>query len=343
MNIEYLRDVSHCEPTTYASEVTIKTIEPANNSDNLIVLKFEESGWQVIANKDNKYNIGDKVFFIPPDSVLPLELSDKMNITKYLNKSKIQCVKLRGNRSEGIIVDMNIVEPYLPYIMKWEDLPDMNMKGDRLNSKEIPYEFVKFYKMPNLLNEPFIFNNGDNIYVSEKIHGTNARFGFFINPLTNEYQLYVGSHNMVFKVDDENNKNNVYISTIKNTLNKINNNIPKNVEFFGEIYGSNIQGGFNYGLTKPNIRIFATYSNNRYMTIDETIKICNECGLETVPFHKTVFESVDKVKELSMVNSEITNEHIREGIVLRLVDDGGVMAKVISPDYLSKKNRTEKH
>ena len=49
--------------------------------------------------------------FIPPDSVLPFELTELLGITKYTNKGRIRVTKLRGNRSEGVIVDKDVVEP----------------------------------------------------------------------------------------------------------------------------------------------------------------------------------------------------------------------------------------
>ena len=345
MNITYARNIDHCEPTKYAKEVTIKSIESADNSENLNIIKFEESGWQVVSNNDNKYNIGDKVFFIPIDSVLPLELSDKMNITQYLSKSKIQYVKLRGNRSEGIIVNKDIVEPYLPYIMKWEDLPDITMKGEQAKYSTISPNFIKFYKMPNLQNEPNTFYKNENLFLSEKIHGTNSRFGWFKNPETNQYEIHIGSHNCVFKIT---NTENLYVKTLLPIMQKMLEKDEakcRDIEFFGEIYGPGIQGGFDYGLAnKPNFKVFAICNGDGdYLSIIETKEICEYFDLDIVKFYYTHFNSIEDLVDIAGYDSQYTNKHVKEGIVLRSIDRPNIMAKVLNPKYLEKKNRVERH
>jgi hypothetical protein len=170
VNITYERNVDHCSPTTYAKIVTIKEISPAENSDFLEKITFEELGWNCLSRK-RLHKVGGKVFFIPPESVLPFELSELLEVTKYLSKGKVRVTKLRGNRSEGIIVEYDKVKPYLPHIMKWEDLPSIHMQGDSLPSSDISLHFEKFYTMPNILNEPDTFAVNEKIYYSEKIHG----------------------------------------------------------------------------------------------------------------------------------------------------------------------------
>ena len=170
IKIEYERETGHCSVSPYVKEITIKSIEKGINSDNLYVVSFEEMGWNAVTSLTT-YEVGQKVMFIPPESVLPNELGDKLNITKYLSKGRVKVSSFRGNRSEGIIVNREIVEPYLPHIMKWEDLPTIGMVGEQISPSDVPYDFIRFYKMPNILNEPNTFKGGDDIWFSEKIHG----------------------------------------------------------------------------------------------------------------------------------------------------------------------------
>lgn len=169
----YLRDVDHCEVSPYIKMVTIKRIVPALNSDNLDHISFEEIGWETISQKGLHY-VGEKVLFIPAESVLPFELSEKIEVTKYLSSGRVKVARFRDNRSEGIIVDPETVEPYLNYIMKWEDKPTACMNGESIKAYRINPYFHKFHNMPNILNEPYTFRPGEKIYYSEKIHGCLA-------------------------------------------------------------------------------------------------------------------------------------------------------------------------
>ena len=334
--VTYERDVVHCSPTKYAKEVTVAEVLPAHNSDNLVILHFNELGWQAVSTKENDHKAGDTLFFIPVDSVLPLELSEKLGVTKYLSKGKVKLAKFRGNRSEGLIANKEVVEPFITSIMKWEDPPSIVMSGEMLPAKDIPFEFEKFYKMPNLLNEPDTFDAGEPIVVSEKIHGTNCRFGILPHPETGVPTMYVGSHETVQKPDCSS----VYAKTIGRVCNNV--SLPEGFIFFGEIFGKGIQH-LDYEKAIPDLRVFAVIKDGRYLTPFETTHLCEEIGLECVRFTPLTFVSVEKMRELAELPSEITDKHHREGIVIRSVCDGRKMAKVISTEYLSETKRTERH
>ena len=334
--VSYEREVSHCSPTKYAKDVTVSSVLPANNSDNLVILRFEELGWQAVSTKDNNHYIGETLFFIPVDSVLPFELSEKLGVTKYLSHGKVKLAKFRGNRSEGLIVNKEVVAPFIDFIMKWEDLPSAVMSGEMLPSKDIPFEFEKFYKMPNLLNEPTTFNVGEHVVISEKIHGTNCRFGVLQHPETGVPTLYVGSHETVHRPDCSS----VYAVTVSRICANV--SLPEGFVFFGEIFGRNIQH-LDYGKVIPDLRVFAVINKGRYLTPFETKNLCEEIGLECVRFSPVTFESVVQMRDLAELPSEITDKHHREGIVIRSVSDGRKMAKVIGSEYLSETKRIERH
>lgn len=361
--ITYERKTGHCSKSNYVKEVTIKEVIAMPNADSLEIVKFDEAGWQVVMKKGTA-SAGDKVFFMPPETVLPKELSDALGVTKYLQRGKVKVVKLRGEFSEGLIADKDVCQPYLDYILQWEDEPTPAMSGDTVSSREeseIESEFPKFYKIPNLLNEPDIFAQGDEVYITEKIHGTNCRFGILKNPRTKRYELYVGSHKVVLKNPAKKltlwekfclwirrkkaprPKKNLYWSTVTKTLRD--KNIPKDVVFYGEIYGAGVQD-LDYGVDAKDLglRIFATYENGKYNAPGVTYKICEDCGLETVPHTRGIFNSIDEAVALSEQPSELTTKHIREGIVLQSPTEPRRWAKVVSPEYLMRKGKTsERH
>lgn len=338
MNITYEREISHCEKTNYVKDVTIKEVNHAENSDFLDIVSFEEMGWNAIVRRDS-YKSGDLVFFIPPDSVLPFELSESLEVTKYLSKGRVRVTRLRGNRSEGLVVDKEKVLPYLDYILKWEDPPSIQMRGETMPSKEVPYEFEKFYKMPNILNEPYTFRQNELISHSEKIHGTNVRMGILKNPETNEYQLYVGSHEIVLKESDEN----IYWKVVKE---KLADKLPKDIVFYGEIFGPGIQH-LHYEKKEPDILLFNASRNGIYMLWEEFLGICGIYDLPHVIIHIAKYKDIEQIRSLADEPSEYTETHYREGIVICSGERPGIMAKCIGFKYLTekdgKKKRTERH
>ena len=104
MDFTYDRKVSHCSKSKYIKTVTVREIEPVANADALDIARFNEAGWQVVVKKGS-VAVGDKVFFMPPETVLPRELSEALGVTKYLQKGKVKVVRMRGVFSEGLIAD----------------------------------------------------------------------------------------------------------------------------------------------------------------------------------------------------------------------------------------------
>jgi len=332
--VTYQRDVEHCKPSPYILEVTVNYVAPAINSDNLDCVKFEELGWQAVALR-NTMQVGQKVMFIPAESVLPYELGEALNVTTYLSKGRVRVTSLRGNRSEGLIVDRAIVERYLPYILKWEDPPNACMAGEALAASEISPHMHTFYKMPNILNEPNTFSVGEELLYSEKIHGTNWRVGKLPHPVTEKHQLYTGSHEVVFQDTVQN----IYLRAAKEVADRL----PEGILFFGEIFGKGIQH-LAYGTTF-GYRFFAASRGGYYIPHTEFIEICSVCDLPFVPFGNITFKDLEQIRELSEGNSTYA-DHIREGAVFVSVRYPERMAKCLSFEYLKGKKgkkRTERH
>ena len=370
LKITYERDISHCAISKYVHETTVKSVTNANNSDFLEIISFSDNGWHVVQKKDT-IHVGDKVFFIPPETVIPYELSEKLEITKYLSKGKVMSIKLRGNRSDGLIVDKDVALPYVPFMYQWEDRPTISMTGDIEKNINIPtLDLPVFYKMPNIRNEPNTFITGEEVYISEKIHGTNARFGYLLNPNTKKYQLYVGNNSQVFKNPLIKEKvslwqkikqifakkkkpvrNNIYWNVIHKLFGD-GSVLPKDVCFFGEIFGYGIQD-LTYERKSPVIRIFASFYKGEYEPFITTVRRIHEITssielnseFSVVPYQKMTFTNIDEMQQYAEAPSELTDKNIREGIVIRNATGQFKMAKLLSYKYLERKNknRTERH
>jgi RNA ligase (TIGR02306 family) len=109
--------------------VTVKTVTPNSNSDNLDILTFEEIGW-VCQDVRGKRKVGDKVIYIPIDSLVDctrpefafLMKNAKMRTislpaesNRYVEAgvveiqkpmARIKTIKLRGEISQGLVIDL---------------------------------------------------------------------------------------------------------------------------------------------------------------------------------------------------------------------------------------------
>jgi len=377
----YDRQVTQCSKSNYAKMVTISDVVPAQNSDNLDCIQFKEVGWQTIA-KRGEFKPGAKVMFLPPESVLPKELIDELGVEGYLSKGKVKAIKLRGNRSEGLIVDHSIVKPYVDYILHWEEIVPIasEMKGQTQKKIETPGSFHIFYKIQNLLNEPDTFVTGEKIFHSEKVHGTNCRFGYLLNPRNKKYQLYVGSHNTVrreFPLDPpfvekfikafrRLKKDKIFIikrilmaakrATVKvpkesglywrvvRNYAQDETTLPKDIVFYGEIYGAGVQD-LTYALDNQKLIVFAASVNGEYLNANEVTALCAIHNLPCVKFYGTIYKDIEQIRSFAETKSEMPGfeKSFREGVVV--VSDAKPirMAKMISLEYLSRKKGSEKH
>jgi len=185
-------------------------------------------GWNCIIQK-GQYNVDDLVVVATTDAVIPVTLSDAMEVTNYLRKGqRVRTVKLRGVYSECLIIPFKFAEKLTHPKSKWAEGTDMMkllgifkyeppVKQVTLGSgRKIRYQdnpnFIVYYKFPNQKNVPEMFNEEDIVQITRKIHGTNARYGivkktklslwdkvkkfFRVADEWIDYEFVVGSHNV---------------------------------------------------------------------------------------------------------------------------------------------------
>jgi hypothetical protein len=186
----------------------IDHITPHPDADRMEVARIK--GWDVCIGKGH-FKPGDKCVYFPPDCVLPTALADRLGITKYLTPNKtdgvvtggrVRVANLRGFKSYGTImpcenaeweVGTDVAEHY--GITKWEP-PLECQDGDA----ERPHPaFHRYFDMENIRNFPDLFQPGDDVVITEKIHGQNCRLGLIRD--TNEqgeaiWRWMAGSHDV---------------------------------------------------------------------------------------------------------------------------------------------------
>jgi len=202
----------------------IGEIRPIEGADNIELAMV--GGWQAITKK-GEYETGDKVVVATTDAVIPVDLSDLMEVTNYLRKGqRVRTVKLRKVYSECLLIpfkylapkslENNVTEGHdmmeILGITKYE--PPVKTVQLSVGGRKVKYHqnpnFHVYYKFPNQKNVPDMFNEEDIVTVTRKLHGTNARYGIvrkkklslwdrvrklFGNKWVN-YEYVYGSHNV---------------------------------------------------------------------------------------------------------------------------------------------------
>lgn len=351
----------------------IKTIEKHPNADKLSIVQVK--GWHCIVGL-NQYKPGDLVVFCPPDSVIPTAIIDKYKL-EYLRKNgRIKTVKLRKFISQGLILD-------IPEGKNWKEGKDvakelgikkyeppisshLQMGGRIPTRKKRNPLFDKYTDIKNIKNYDTVFNEGDRVVITEKIHGTNFRAGrlpvhpgynlldrvkYFIKKyiLHKGYEFVYGSHNVQkipFGGIKEFYGEDVYGKISKKY--KLADIIPEDYIVYGEIYGQKIQE-LTYGIKDIDVRIFDVKYKGKYLNWAEVVEFCLYRNLPIVPVLAIENYNPETLKNYTKGNSKIAPNQIREGCVIKPLEEeythrvGRKILKSINPEYLVKKDRTEHH
>jgi RNA ligase (TIGR02306 family) len=318
----------------------IEAIKPHTNADSLELAQV--LGWQLVVRK-GEYQVGDRIVYFPIDTVLPLEVSELFGVTKYLSKQRIRCAKLRGEPSFGLAVrpdqdwpvGENVAEFY--GAQKYEP-PVRVTSGDA--EKDHPL-FVTYTEIENMRNFPDIFAPGENVMLSEKIHGSNVRVGCI------EGELMAGSMRLRRKRPEEDRfAGNIYwfpftLEPVRAMLEELGREHAQTI-LFGEVYGSKIQS-FHYGLFgRIGFRAFDLLLNGRYVDWPDFLALCAKYGVEHVPALATIPFDLAEVRRYSEGKTQLMakDAHMREGVVVRPVRErhdpraGRVILKYVSDSYL---------
>lgn len=353
----------------FVSKVT--EIQPILGADLIEQIKVE--GWICVSQK-GKYSVGDILIVAITDAVIPLELSESLNVTSYLRKGRVRTVKLKGVYSECLLIPLEKVsEKYrkegadvgeLLGIFKYEP----PAKQLTLSSgKKFRYidntNFYKYQKFPNIKNSLDMFTEQDEVEISRKIHGSNSRFSvikkskisFFakikrllrINRIWDDYDYVYGSHN----VEKGSGVQGFYSTDVWRTVAETNNirenlwkfvienytpeQLGSGIIIYGEVYGKGIQKNYEYGLKTIEIAVFDISINGKYLPYVNSYRIAKELGLKTVD-SLYVGNWSKEVQDKFTFNNFIEGTKIpHEGIVIKSIfGDRGKVAKCINPEYL---------
>jgi RNA ligase (TIGR02306 family) len=353
----------------------IGSISEIPNADNIELVTV--GGWNAITKK-GEYKVDDKVVVATTDAVIPQALSDLMEVTNYLRKGqRVRTVKLRGVYSECLLIPFKYLAPKslennvnegddmmgILGVTKFE--PPVKTVQLSVGGRKIKYHqnpnFKVYYKFPNQKNVPDMFSEEDEVVITRKLHGTNARYGIvrkkrlslwdrvkmlFGNQWA-AFEYVYGSHNVEKGSDSQGFYDTDVWKTVANTYDirgKLWDHVKDTYEpfdltegvvIYGEIYGAGIQKNYEYGLTDVKFAGFDVEVDGVYQPyINETVHFdCLQLP-QVELLYEGNWNKEEQDKYVFKNNIEGTKVP-HEGIVVKsITGDRRKVSKVINPDYL---------
>ncbi len=322
--------------------VKINSVIPHPNADRLDLVMFDGMDYQVVIAK-GKFQVGDLAYYFPIDSVIPDRYLDEFEIRTYYHK-KIRATKLRGIFSEGLLVEVGaefdgqVGDDYADRfgITKYEYPIPSTMNGDMEGQ-------IGQYKFPapeHLKRYQDILVADEEVVITEKIHGTN--FSVLVDA---DGEVKIASHRYFWKDNDINSRM-VYIRTYHE--NQVLQNLPRDVQVFGEIYGvQDLKYGLENG--KTDFVIFAVCKGGEFLNYDDFISFCDAYQLPRVPILYRGKYSREIAAQFNNADSVLAPNWMMEGVIIQPEIErtdfkvGRVVLKLISDRYLLRKDGTELH
>lgn len=385
--------------------VRVKIIEHPN-ADAIEIAKIGD--YQSIVRK-GQLKDGDLAVYIPEQAVVPEWLLRQMGMYDEVKGkgglagsggNRVKAIKLRGVLSQGLILpgfstsvmDVAVLSVTGPSaddatggdriqcfnegedvaeflgIVKYEPALPSHMRGKAIG---VDLHATAKYDFENIKKHPSLFQDGEEVVITEKLHGTLLMICVVPEQDANE-KYYKGRVAISSKglggrgiVLDHTDETNIYAQTVmQNGLldavlelfedGTTQENMPYFV--FGEVYGKtlggkDVQTGFAYGANKLKFRAFdmcaGTRGNAEYVPWDMFTEGCSLMGIETVP---VLYVGPFSREVLALHTDGPTTIpgglNIREGVVVKAADAsvhpayGRKIAKSVSEAYLLRKGET---
>lgn len=316
--------------------VRLECIKPHWNADTLEVAHV----WGYTSCvRIGDFKVGDLAAFVEPDTLVPAGVPEVAFLAGAAKDGmiRIKAKRLRGVQSFGLLIKArpewqegdNVFEAlgcdhYEPPIR------GANTGGDNEGAPNVYH--VK-YDVESMRKFSDVIQPGEEVWITEKIHGANARFVF------HDGRLYCGSHTN-WKKEDLNNL--WWRAAAEYGLAEKLATYPDHV-FYAEVYG-NVQD-LRYG-TKPGelrLAFFDIMHGGDWLPVGRTVAIVADAGLPCAP---TLYTGPWDEALVSLADGPSTvygADHIREGCVVKPMvprwheSCGRVILKLVSVDYLSRK------
>lgn len=298
------------------------------NADTLNILTV--GGWSVVYKRD-MFPVGSKAVYLVPDTMVPVTdpLFMGLRATHEDKYHRIKARSIRGVTSYGLLTQ------YDPDKHTWEQMglqryePQLSGSGDLA---ELPYSdthrkllTLPIYDLENILDHPQAFAAHETVIVTEKIHGTHARYCFI------DGVFYCGSRRRWLKKGADhwwsrmvNNHPGIYDFCVCNP----------GMVLYGEIFGP-VQS-LKYGRKKLDFRTFGVLDINQepYSWLDiQKVALPYLYGVYQVPVIATGAFNLAECKVFAEGDSSLYDGQMREGVVITSTKPDRLSYKLISDRY----------
>ena len=311
-----------------------------------------------VITKRNEFVVGDLAGYIPIDSIVPdiqqfyflcpkayekyedengqmqqRQLGPKFPVGGVPEKYRIiKAKKIRGIYSQGMLVTYNSLGTYLNEgesivevlnLKKWEEQEEENLPGLKktrgTNAEKAPSGWaIPHYDIDGIRKYIACLGEGEEIVLTEKIHGSNAGFSH------DGTRLWVKSRNYYKKQDEDDMWWDIALRY------DLEAKLAQNpgLVFFGEVYGQ--VKGFRYdtviaeGRLMTKVRFFDVFDTKRmrYLDYDDRVQVITNLALDMVPeLYRGPWLGKEKMYPFAEGMTTLGGKHIREGWVLNTVKE----------------------
>lgn len=319
--------------------VEIEKVMPHPNADRLELTEI--GGWQVVIRKGD-FKPGDRGIYIEPDYVIPTNRPEFSFLAKPgKDQHRLKAVRLRGELSFGLLIPVpdHLDSPQIGAnvmddlgITRYEPPAErVGTHADELAHDRWPDTYAPKFDIESLKNFPYILYDNEQVVVTEKVHGANARYTWMNG------EFFMGSRNRWVKPD----ASHIWSRAVADN--------PAIIEWckahegcvlYGEVFGG-VQG-LKYGLGN-SVRFvgFAAVDNGRWFNQLILFATLVAFGIPHAPVIYTGPFNMETIRELAEQDSVVSLEpgHMMEGVVVVPVTErfnaniGRVALKHISNRY----------
>lgn len=365
---------------------TILDIKPHPNADSLEIATVYS--YDVIIPK-NFYKKNDLVVYVPVGSVLSEDL-EKLLFPEgskiKLDKRRIRAIKIRNFVSQGMLIDPGVIPELAATVWEAEmDVAEIIGVTKYQPPVSEAATFMRVNQIKNILKNPDfkqytdiehgkyydrnVMTTDEEVIITQKLHGTSARYGWFPRPTRSwldrvkayfnmlpEYEWCWGSRRC--QINSKPNKKHdgfhsekqgcdfgdVYTKIAKQDNLKY--KVPMGFAVYGEIVGWGIQKGYLYncGMDEHKFWVYDVFnsSEKRWLNYDEAIEFCGKYNLNHVPLVYRGPFRYDEIEKLLPLN--VISKEVNEGVVVKPVQErsssfmGRVILKYINGEYLLRDN-----
>ena len=328
---------------------TIRFIDALNPIEGADAIECATvGGWKVVVKK-GEFTVGDRAVYCEIDSWIPTELAPFLSkgkeprVFEGVKGERLRTVKLRGQLSQGLLLNMDLAIPQTNSYVEGEDVSEllgiqkwempMNAQLAGMARGNFPSAIPKTdqERAQNLVKELRIASeSGLQFEVTEKLEGSSMTV-YLIDGV-----FGVCSRNLDLK---ETEGNTFWQVAVRDKLElKLRAMELDNIAIQGELVGPGIQGNI-YKLDSPRFYVFDVYSilAGTYYAPAERRALIEKMHLMHVPvllIDKDLgVGSVEEILQWAEGASLLNDKQEREGIVFKECN-GGMSFKAISNKYL---------